>query len=223
MKYPLNRVKLQNTFGVRGLLCSGIVLPLILVTGCEKARPPAAEEMQKLGCLAVSNTNVLEGRFWVRKGYRPVLGLTILDSDPYDLSQVISLDRVATKLRISVDLFETNVSSSFYTATVLLDKNMAMCRRWPTNWGASICGIEPLPCYWPHTNSGWSAVYRKGRDVFPLQNAQLTANRTYGLRIAVLDPTPMTNQVCFWIYLARPNTWLSKTYNKVRRRLEERF
>jgi hypothetical protein len=186
-------------------LRTGIVIAVILWSACSKEEPPAGEMMQKLGSLAVSNTNALSSQFWLRKGYSPTLGLSIRP-ETYTLSAMVSLDHALAKLRIAAELFETNALSSFYEGTVLLHGNMAMCRRWPSNWGASICGIEPLPYDWPHTNTGMAAVYRHGRDAFPVEGGQLIGNRHYRIRIRVLEPVPITNQVCFWIYLSRPRT-----------------
>lgn len=115
-------------------------------------------------------------------------------------SQCQSLANTMLGLRLGLNLYEDDATNDFYSVELSPSNNMCGIGYWHRPDGCYIAQIEPFP-YNPTPNRPLSSgVYRFGRHVHPVQDGRLLEECTYRLRLTVVEPVQITNDVQVWLH-----------------------
>lgn len=178
-----------------------LAVPMLAVLcGCPK-QESGRFHLQEVGSFVASTTGSgFDGSFYLPDGFAgSCLGLSVEDSQQ-QIGNTASLASNFAQLRFALQMFEDSASNDFHRAEVPLKDNYAYYPLWRPAYGVLIGGLEPLPYAWPETRRNSVAVFRYGKDAYPLDNGKLRPNVAYRLRLTVVDPTPLTNRLHLWVY-----------------------
>ena len=176
----------------------------VTLASCAKIEKPTIQ-VQELGTFDVNRIgHYLNAGFRLKEGAStPHLGCTIqgIINGQLDDNQVVYVKTNLWKLRFRLQLFQENATNDFYNATFNLAKNYNYHPWRRPDFSFIICGIEPFPYCLSETRRNVVALYRYGRDVYPVRGGQLVPNIGYSLRLEVLEPCALTNRLQLWLYM----------------------
>jgi len=144
---------------------------------------------------------VLEENFYVPSGMDgAVLGISFRGTELALRAEPTGTVSNASRLKFAIQLFHADASNEFYRAEVLVASNCVYYPLWKPDLGYLLTGIDPFPYSQSPTEALATGVYRSGRDVFPLKEGKPSPGVNYRVRLSVLTPVPLTNQVQLWLY-----------------------